>query len=165
MKKAPPILPPVGGEVIIPAKPYYWLVCWASLLLGGLGCALSSCHEEPSKTTENKKVQQDTIQKDFLFTEKKDSLIQNGEYVSYYKNGVIEMRGTMKDGKRDGLWKSYYEDGSAWSETIYKEGKKDGKTTAWFDNEKKRYEGYYTNDVQSGNWTFWAENGMLINNN
>lgn len=160
MKKAPPIL--FNGEFKIRAKPYYWLKYWTFLLLGVMGCALSSCHEESSKTIENKTVQQDTIRKDFLFTEKKDSLIQNGENVTYYKNGGIEMQGAMKDGKRDGLWKSYYEDGSPWSETIYKDGKKDGKTTAWFNDKKKRYEGFYTNDVKSGKWNFWAENGNLI---
>ena len=122
--------------------------------------ALYSC-TEPSETIENKNIQRDTIQSDFIFSKAKDSVIQNGEYIKYYKNGVIEMRGMMTDGKRDGNWKSWYEDGSPWSETTFEEGKKNGKTTTWYGNNKKRYEGFYENDVEAGRWTFWAENGKV----
>ena len=141
-----------------------------TLELGGAGksflliaIVLFSCTEETSKTIINKKVQNDTIQTEFSFTGKKDTLIQNGEHIKYYKNGVIEIQGSMKNGKRDGLWKSYYEDGSPWSETIFKDGKKNGKTTTWYDNEKKRYDGFYTNDDESGKWIFWDENGKIQN--
>lgn len=121
---------------------------------------LLSCMES-SETAENKNIQRDTIQTDFIFTETKDSVIQNGEYIKYYKNGVIEMRGMMADGKREGVWKSWYEDGSPWSETTFKEGKKNGKTTTWYGNDNKRYEGFYANDIEAGRWTFWAENGKI----
>lgn len=116
---------------------------------------------EPNTTLENKKTLTDTIQTEFIFAEQKDTVIQNGEYIKYHKNGVIEMRGLMKNGKRDGLWKSWYEDGLPWSETTFVSGKKNGKTTTWYANEKKRYEGFYTNDVESGKWTFWDENGKI----
>ena len=122
---------------------------------------LCSCSNEPSEKIENKKVQRDTIKADFVFTEKKDTLIRDGEYIKYYKNKVIEMQGIMKDGKREGLWKSYYENGSPWSETTFTGGKKNGKTTTWYDNENKRYEGFYTNDAESGKWTFWDEKGKV----
>ncbi len=127
-----------------------------------IAIGLFSCGDEQHKTTENKNVLRDTIKGEFLFSEKKDSLIQNGEYVKYYKNGVIEMRGIMKGGKREGTWKSYYEDGSPWSETEYTDGKKNGKTTSWFGKEKKRYEGFYSNDAESDNWTFWDESGKIV---
>lgn len=126
-----------------------------------MATVLFSCTEESSKTIENNNVQRDTLQSEFIFTEKNDSLIKNGEYIKYYKNGVIEMRGMMKDGKREGLWKSWYEDGSPWSETTFKDGKKNGKTTTWYGNDKKRYEGFYENDLEAGRWTFWAENGKV----
>lgn len=133
------------------------------ILILFIAIGLFSCGEDSTKTGENKKLQRDTIQSDFIFTEKKDTSIQNGEYIKYYKNGVIEMQGVMKEGKRDGLWKSYYEDGSPWSETTFLDGKKNGKTITWYDNEKKRYEGFYANDLESGKWTFWDENGKIQN--
>ena len=95
----------------------------------------------------------------FTITNKQDSVIQEGESIQRYKNGVIKMRGQMKNGKREGAWKSWYEDGTQWSETAFKEGIKNGPTTTWYENGKKRYEGYYTNDNESGKWTYWDENG------
>lgn len=133
----------------------------ASFTLIAIG--LFSCHQEQPKTIVNKEKQHDTIQKEFVFTGKKDTLIQDGESIKYYKSGRVEMRGMMKNGKRYGVWKSYYEDGSPWSETTFLDGKKSGKTTAWFNNQKKRYEGFYTNDAESGHWTFWDENGKMQN--
>lgn len=124
---------------------------------------LFSCSNEPV-ATENTNVQHDTLSSDFVFAEKRDSVIQNGEYVKYYKSGVVEMRGAMKDGKREGIWKSWYEDGSPWSETNYANGKKNGRTITWYDNEKKRYEGFYIDDQESSNWTFWDENGNVQSN-
>ena len=120
-----------------------------------------SCKDNASETANNKGVQHDTIKTENLFEKKKDDLIQNGEYIQHYKTGVIEMRGMMKDGKRDGVWKSYYEDGSPWSETTYTDGKKNGKTITWYGKEKKRYEGFFTNDKESGSWTFWDEKGTV----
>ena len=120
--------------------------------------ALFSCSNEPA-SKKSEPVQHDTLQSDFIFDSNTDSVIQNGEYIKYYKNGVMEMRGMMKDGNRDGLWKSWYEDGSPWSETTFSHGKKNGKTITWYDNEKKRYEGFYTDDKESGHWTFWDEGG------
>ena len=114
---------------------------------------------DATKPAEQKAIQQDTLQTDFLFSVKSDTVIQNGEYITHYKNGGVEMSGTMKDGKREGVWKSYYEDGSAWSETTFLIGVKNGKTISWFDNEKKRYEGAYKNGKESGKWIFWNEQG------
>jgi antitoxin component YwqK of YwqJK toxin-antitoxin module len=114
---------------------------------------------EATKPAEQKPIQQDTLQTDFMFSVKSDTVIQNGEYIAHYKNGVVEMTGQMKDGKRDGVWKSYYTDGSPWSETVFEAGIKNGKTITWFDNEQKRYEGFYKDGKESGKWTFWDERG------
>jgi hypothetical protein len=120
--------------------------------------AVFSCSHEPAAVAD-KNVQRDTLQSDFIFSTKNDSVIDNGEYIKYYKNGVMEMRGMMKNGKRDGVWKSWYESGLPWSETTFKEGVKNGKTITWYENETKRYEGFYTNDKESGKWLFWDESG------
>jgi antitoxin component YwqK of YwqJK toxin-antitoxin module len=108
------------------------------------------------------KVQHDTLSGDNISSGMHpDSIIKDGEYIKHYKNGVIEMRGMMKDGKRDGLWKSWYQDGLPWSETTFKEGKKEGPTVTFYDTGKKRYEGFYTADAESGNWTFYDEKGNV----
>lgn len=108
-------------------------------------------------------VQHDTLKSNSdVNSSVQDSVLQNGEYIKHYENGVIEMRGMMKDGKREGLWKSWYQNGSPWSETTFSKGVKNGKTTTWYENEKKRYDGFYTNDIESGKWSFWDEKGKLV---
>lgn len=103
----------------------------------------------------------DSIRREFAFATKTDSLVQNGEQTYYHKSGAVEMRGMMKDNKRDGLWKSFYDNGLPWSETTFKDGKKNGKTTTWYENGQKRYEGFFTNDVESGRWVYWHEDGSI----
>ena len=114
---------------------------------------------ETEKTNSSNLVKHDTLQTDFMFEAQSDSILQNGEYITHYKNGQVEMVGQMKGGKREGVWKSYYMDGSPWSETTFIEGVKNGKTITWFDNEQKRYEGFYKDGKESGRWAFWSQDG------
>ncbi len=133
------------------------------ILVALISIALFACKHNEEKKNTNTSANADTSKTkvvDFIF--KKDSVLENGESIKRYKNGVIEMQGTMKNGKREGLWKSFYENGSKWSETTFAGGKKNGKTITWFPNEQKRYEGYYTNDIESGSWTFWNDKGKEV---
>ncbi|MCE3280828.1 MAG: hypothetical protein K0S44_3019 [Bacteroidetes bacterium] len=124
---------------------------------------LFSCKQNNSQIiNSDNSVQHDTIRDNKIVKSDKDSVINNGEYIQYYKNGVTKMRGMMKDGKREGVWKSFYETGSPWSETTFKNGKKNGKTTTWYENEKKRYDGFYIEDIESGKWIYWNEKGELV---
>ncbi len=122
-----------------------------------------ACNNNKASNGNSITIQHDTVLSLATGVIQKDSIIRNGEYIKHYKNGVIQMRGIMKDGKRDGLWKSWYENGAVWSETTFKDGIKNGPTTAWYENEKKRYEGFYTNDQESGKWIFWNEKGDQVN--
>ncbi len=121
-----------------------------------------SCKSDTDKKTVATEKKETVFQKDFTFEKKADSIVVNGEQILYHKNGVIEMRGMMKDNKRDGLWKSWYENGLPWSATTFKDGKKNGRTTTWYDNGNKRYEGFFTEDMESGRWTFWKEDGSIM---
>lgn len=87
--------------------------------------------------------------------------VTDGEFIKRYDNGVVEARGMLKNGKREGVWKSFYKDGMPWSETEFVDGKKDGRTSSWYENGQKRYEGSYKNDVESGVWMFWDDKGNL----
>lgn len=127
-----------------------------------LMCCMA-CNNSPTQS--NTLANTDTSQKEetyFAFKSTTDSIVRDGEQILYHKNGVIEMRGMMKHGKRDGLWKSWYANGLPWSETTFKNGIKDGKTTTWYDNGNRRYEGFFKNDKESGRWVFWKEDGTLL---
>lgn len=121
-----------------------------------------ACNGKTKKESEPIEKKTNVIERDFTFENKRDSVVTTGEQVIYHKNGVIEMRGMMKNSKRDGVWKSWYESGLPWSETTFKDGKKNGKTATWYDNGNKRYEGFFTDDKESGRWTFWKEDGTIL---
>jgi len=127
-----------------------------------LACEPNKGQTAAADTNTGSNVQHDTVMTDRTVPVKNDSIISNGEYIQHYKNGVAKMRGTMKNGKRDGLWKSFYENGAPWSETTFTDGKKNGPTTTWYENEKKRYTGFYTKDAESGQWTFWNDKGEKV---
>jgi antitoxin component YwqK of YwqJK toxin-antitoxin module len=137
------------------------------MLLTFVSLALFSCKNQAvsEKTVQpaTQEIKSDSaITSEFSIKATQDTVTANGDHVERYKNGVIRIRGMMKDGKREGLWKSWYEDGKPWSETTFKAGIKNGKTTTWYENGNKRYEGEYSNDEESGNWTFWDESGKEV---
>ena len=79
-----------------------------------------------------------------------------------YENGKVRMEGTIKDGKRDGVWKVYFEEGTLWSEGTYTIGKRNGEAKNFFPNGKLRYEGFFTDGKKSGHWKFYDEAGKLL---
>ncbi len=93
---------------------------------------------------------------------KKQVKVENGEYIERYDNGMIRIKGTMKNGKRDGLWQSWYVNGIPWSETTFKDGVKTGQTSTWYPNNQKRYDGFYVDDKEAGKWTYWDEKGKVL---
>ncbi len=129
---------------------------------------LVACSNQTTKTdvmvATEKVDSSNSLKTTFTFVNKHDSTMKDGESIERYKNGVIKMRGILKNGKREGLWKSWYEDGTLWSETTFKEGIKNGATTTYYPNGKKRYEGFYKDDDESGKWIYWRENGEIQSN-
>jgi antitoxin component YwqK of YwqJK toxin-antitoxin module len=126
---------------------------------------LFACNNPASRTDKTDTLTtsaSDNLTTKFTIINRQDSVVENGESIQRYKNGVIKMRGMMKNGKRDGLWKSWYGDGTPWSETTFSEGIKNGKTTTWYESGKKRYEGFYSNDKESGKWTYFNHAGLTI---
>src|SRR5687767_8613504 len=60
------------------------------------------------------------------------------EETGFYEDGKTQIKGKLKDEKRNGLWTYWYPNGNKWSECEYKEGLKHGRTTVWYENGKKR---------------------------
>lgn len=87
--------------------------------------------------------------------------ITDGEVIEYHKNGVVKIKGTLKNGKREGQWQSFFENGSLQSENKYVKGILSGKTAAYYPNGNLNYVGLYINDLKDGVWYFYLENGTL----
>ena len=63
----------------------------------------------------------------------------NGIYIEWHSDhGQIRRKGTLKNGKGEGLW------------------------TWWHDNGQKEQEGTYKNNEQEGLWIEWDENGQEV---
>jgi antitoxin component YwqK of YwqJK toxin-antitoxin module len=138
---------------------------WFILAVSAIACANDAEKKAKSETKNKTQVKEEVYKVSIPASNKaKDSIPENGEYVSKYENGQVEIQGMMKNGKREGLWKSFYEDGTPWSQTTFKEGKKEGPTTTWYENGKKRYEGFYKNDLESGVWKYYDEKENFIKN-
>ncbi|MCK6648176.1 MAG: hypothetical protein L6Q66_00840 [Bacteroidia bacterium] len=112
---------------------------------------------DPVKQKDDQSSKKDSVQS----TSSTSKTVTDGEFIERYDNGVVQARGILKAGKREGVWKSFYKDGMPWSETTFVNGKKDGSTISWYENGQKRYEGFYKNDVESGLWIFWDDKGNL----
>jgi antitoxin component YwqK of YwqJK toxin-antitoxin module len=78
-----------------------------------------------------------------------------------YKDGALQMEGSLLDGKREGTWKSYFPDGSVWSETTFRAGVTNGPTLTNYSNGRLRYKGQYTDGEASGEWVWYDSLGGL----
>jgi len=64
----------------------------------------------------------------------------NGIFRSFYSSGKIAESGSLKDGKREGIWKTFSDDENRITcEGLYKNDRRDG-TWSWFDGDGKLYQ-------------------------
>ena len=92
----------------------------------------------------------------------KNVFTKNGEEIKKYDNGIINIKGYYRQGKREGQWVSFYRNGLPWSEANYEGGLKNGATASYYENGNKRYAGFYANDNKTGKWSFWDEQGKPV---
>jgi antitoxin component YwqK of YwqJK toxin-antitoxin module len=66
-----------------------------------------------------------------------NSVIKDGDYVLYHKNGNVKAKGNFSDNKREGEWTYYHENGNIALKKNYTKGE------------------------QTGEWAYFSENGSL----
>jgi len=71
-------------------------------------------------------------------------------------------KGSIKNGKRDGVWIGYHENGQLWYKQNYKNDEKDGAWVSYFDNGSLEYKGNYKNGKIDGAWVRYWTNGQLM---
>ena len=55
-----------------------------------------------------------------------DSTLIRGDYIRYFEEGQVAMKGTFANGKPEGEFIEFYETGDTLSKTNYKDGQKTG---------------------------------------
>ena len=76
--------------------------------------------------------------------------------------GKTLLKGTYKNGKKDGLWTWWYENGQKRRERTFKDGEQDGLWTQWYENGQKDFENLWKDGKLDGLSTFWYEYGQKM---
>ena len=71
------------------------------------------------------------------------------------------VKGSYKDGKREGPWVWYYEIGTPWRKGNYKRGAEEGEWISYFENGELRSREHYKNGKKDGTWVQYYKNGQL----
>jgi len=83
----------------------------------------------------------------------------DGEHVSYFQEGNLEVRETFKDGKLEGPREQNYNTGHARSSASYKGGIVDGVFALFHPNGQPRVRGFFYNRERSGTWSTFDDDG------
>ena len=85
-----------------------------------------------------------------------------GIFVMYHENGKLYYKGTLKDGKEDGLSESYHENGQLITKGTLKDDKQVGLYERYYENGQLDRKGNYKDGKQVGLWESYHENGQLL---
>ena len=100
------------------------------------------------------------IEKDGLKYHPDTKELYSGKVFNNYMGGKKEFEGTLKGGKKDGLWTQWYENGQKSSEETFKDGEKDGLVIKWYNNGQKFVENTYKDGkIIDGEYTLWYKSG------
>ena len=101
--------------------------------------------------------------KNNTYVNKQTGKVYSGEAFDKYANGEVGMKGSIVEGKFDGLWVWWYEDGSKRRETTYAKGVKTGYSYWWYKNGVKKSEirFAYNKNVEQKRW---SESGKRLPN-
>ncbi len=66
--------------------------------------------------------------------------------VHYFENGNIQVEGSLKNGKRHGIWTFYHENGKVWSTGEFDMGKSEGRFEIFDEQGQIKFKHYYENN-------------------
>ena len=84
-----------------------------------------------------------------------------GKVFSLWANGSVEVEGSYKDGKPDGLTTFWYETGEKKNQVVYKDNKREGIQIQWHKNGKKKMEQVF-NAGKLLSENFWDKDGNSV---
>lgn len=87
--------------------------------------------------------------------------LKQGDFITYYPNGKVQMYGSMKQNKNVGLWKYYYQNGVLESSGYFNNDLPDS-TWQWYNISGKLFEeGNYIGGKRNGTWKNYDSLGKL----
>jgi antitoxin component YwqK of YwqJK toxin-antitoxin module len=96
----------------------------------------------------------DLVERDGVYFKKRTDVPFTGKTTG-------DEQGSLKNGKKDGLWISYRDNGQLWDKVTYKDGKVDGPYLTYHENGRLEYKGTYKVGKKNGPWVSFHEDGQL----
>ncbi len=87
-------------------------------------------------------------------------LVKDGIFVAYGAGTDRMIKGYYRDGVQDGEWTTWYENGVRSAIDHYRNGLQDGLHISWYANGVKALEGNYRAGKREGVWTRWDPTGI-----
>lgn len=87
--------------------------------------------------------------------------IKNGDFILYYPNGKIEMRGKIVNDKNEGEWKYFLPDGTLQTAGIFINDVPESTWTWYYQDGKIFEQGNFKKGVRTGEWKTFDQNGKL----
>jgi len=86
---------------------------------------------------------------------------KHGDFILYFENGNVEMKGQLDSNRNIGKWSYYFPDETLESEGSFDLDLPDGKWIWNYPNGKIKEEGEYNDGVRIGIWRQYDENGKI----
>ena len=96
----------------------------------------------------------DLVERDGLYYKKFTNVPFSGKVTG-------KEQGSLKNGKKEGLWVKYRKDGQLKSKGTYKNGKKEGLYVRYWDNGQLYSKGTYKNGKEDGPWVHYYDGGRI----
>ncbi len=71
-------------------------------------------------------------------------------------------QGTIRNGKREGIWVEYHDNGQLRSKGTLKDGKWDGPWAQYHDNGQLRSKGTYKGGEKEDDWVYYSSDGSVV---
>lgn len=79
----------------------------------------------------------------------------------YYEDGNLMKTGALKNGVPEGDWITYYRSGIIWNKSEFQNGKLNDTIVAYYENGNVKYIGLFNEGVKTGKWQLFSEDGEL----
>jgi antitoxin component YwqK of YwqJK toxin-antitoxin module len=88
--------------------------------------------------------------------------IKHGDFLLYFEDGVLQIKGKIDSNKNVGKWEYFYPDGSLESEGYFVDDQAEGRWVWFYPDGQLKEEGSYHKGKRIGWWKQFGENGNVI---
>jgi antitoxin component YwqK of YwqJK toxin-antitoxin module len=88
--------------------------------------------------------------------------LKQGEFIIYYENGNMQIKGQMENNRNVGKWQYFYETGEIESEGYFVDDQPEGRWVWYSPSGKLKEEGSYKQGRRIGKWKTFDENGNVM---